>query len=620
MKNTLLYIFIFISYALSSSVDVRIINTIQESGYNVLIDGELVLEELKSSELKPKPISVPNESIISILNDTELVYEGKLSFKGKAVYDIYIGKSVDASHGYEISLSSVNVLPNVNLTAEKPKLVSGDLEFNVIETSTILSGLRKHENLDEDRIQNEIGQIVSNDYGIYNSTQVRIINTIPEFRYNVMIDGEIVLEELKSSESKSKPIAVPNESIISIFNNTELVYEGQLSFKGKAVYDIYIGKSDDANHSYQISLTSINVLPNVNLSDDKPKSVSSALDFNVIEASSVISRSGKYVPNDETRGMLEVNQVANVQIIHNSPYPVVDIYVDESEALGDIPYRATTALIELPISTVVGIAPANDTIIASFPFTLGTDANYVVTASGIIGNSQTPFNLFASSLEVAAIDSNHFALKVFHGATDAPAVDIYANGSMLVENLSYSEYAGYVQVPVGDYTIDVTASGSSVSVASFAAPLTNLGGGTGIVFASGFLSPAANDSTFSLILTTPSGYSVELPSTPTALLTVAESSKIQPKVFALNQNYPNPFNPTTSISFDVFELSNISLNIYDLNGRLVKNLMSGNLSQGTYSIDWNGKNVNGASVAGGVYLYSITSNNSTVVKKMSLIK
>ena len=107
----------------------------------------------------------------------------------------------------------------------------------------------------------------------------------------------------------------------------------------------------------------------------------------------------------------------------------------------------------------------------------------MVTASGIIGNSPTPFNLFASSLDVAAVDSNHFALKVFHGATDAPAVDVYANGSMLVENLSYSEYAGYVQVPVGDYTIDVTASGSSVSVASFAAPLTNLGGGTGIVFA-----------------------------------------------------------------------------------------------------------------------------------------
>ena len=620
MKNTLLYIFIFISYALSNSVDVRIVNTIKESGYNVLIDGELVLAELKSSELKPKPISVPNESIISILNDTELVFEGKLSFKEKAVYDIYIGKSVDANHGYEISLSSVNVLPVINLSDDKPKSISGDLEFNVIEASTILSGSKKHEDLDEGRIQNEISRVAFNDYSAYNSTEVRIINTIPEFGYNILIDGEIVFEELKSSDSKSKPIFVPNESIISIFNDIELVYEGKLSFKGKAVYDVYIGKSDDANHGYEISLSAINVLPSVNLSDDKPKAVSSELDFNVIEASPVISRSGKYVPNDETRGMLEVNQVANVQIIHNSPYPVVDIYVDESEALGDIPYRATTALIELPISTVVGIAPANDTIIASFPFTLETDANYVVTASGIIGNSQTPFNLFASSLDVAAVDSNHFALKVFHGATDAPAVDIYANGSMLVENLSYSEYAGYVQVPVGDYTIDVTASGSSVSVASFAAPLTNLGGGTGIVFASGFLSPAANDSTFSLILTTPSGYSVELPSTPTALSTIADNSRIQPKVFALNQNYPNPFNPTTSISFDVFELSNISLNIYDLNGRLVKNLMSGNLSQGTYNIAWNGKNANGASVAGGVYLYSITSNNSTIVKKMSLIK
>ena len=106
----------------------------------------------------------------------------------------------------------------------------------------------------------------------------------------------------------------------------------------------------------------------------------------------------------------------------------------------------------------------------------------------------------------------------------------------------------------------------------------------------------------------------------TASLNVVDNNRIQPNVFALNQNYPNPFNPTTSISFDVFELSNISLNIYDLNGRLVKNLMSGNLSQGTYNIAWNGKNANGASVAGGVYLYSITSNNSTIVKKMSLIK
>ena len=41
-----------------------------------------------------------------------------------------------------------------------------------------------------------------------------------------------------------------------------------------------------------------------------------------------------------------ISETAKVQIIHNSPYPTVDIYVNGEEALGDVPYRATTDLIE----------------------------------------------------------------------------------------------------------------------------------------------------------------------------------------------------------------------------------------------------------------------------------
>ena len=314
-----------------------------------------------------------------------------------------------------------------------------------------------------------------------------------------------------------------------------------------------------------------------------------------------------------------LGQTANVQIVHNSPYPVVDIYVDGTEALSDVPYRATTGLVELPTTTTVGIAPANGDIIASFPFTLEAGQNYVVTASGILGDTDHPFGLVASSLETSAVDENHFALKVFHGVTDAPAVDIYANGDILVENLDFEEYAGYVQVPVGDYTIDVAAHGSATPVASFSAPLTGLGGGTGLVFASGFLSPTTADSSFTLILTTPSGYSVELPATNTAL-NIIEDDVIKPNAFSLKQNYPNPFNPSTSISFELFEPSDISINVHDLRGKLVKNLLSGNLNNGAYNIQWNGKNTNGMSVAGGVYFYSITSGESTIIRKMSLIK
>ena len=114
------------------------------------------------------------------------------------------------------------------------------------------------------------------------------------------------------------------------------------------------------------------------------------LDLNDISGLNNAILSGE---NNKFRGIREVNEVANVQIIHNSPYPVVDIYVDNVEALGDVPYRASTGLLQIPTSTTVGIAPANEDIIADFPFTLETDGNYVVTASGIIGNTQAPFGL-----------------------------------------------------------------------------------------------------------------------------------------------------------------------------------------------------------------------------------
>ena len=440
-----------------------------------------------------------------------------------------------------------------------------------------------------------------------NSAKINVVNNFEGLSFEISVDNKTVL---KISEYKkvSETIEVPTNSQIAIHHENRLMYESRLRFKHGSTSTFIIDKTKNDDSQSLISFTR-DLVENEKRrtnQDTEPQNVDSIIDEN------------KYEQNKRTRGMLEVNQVANVQIIHNSPYPVVDIYVDNVEALSDVPYRASTGLLQIPTSTIVSIAPANGDIIADFPFTLETDGNYVVTAAGILGNSSAPFGLIASGLEVMAVDSNHFGLKVFHGVTDAPAVDIYANGGLLVENLSYSEYAGYLQVPVGDYTIDVTAHGSEEPVASFAAPLSGFGGGTGIVFASGFLA-SVSDSAFSLILTTPSGYSVQLPSATTALSTIDEMN-INPSAFSLNQNYPNPFNPSTTISFDVYEASRVSLSVFDLNGRLVKNLMSGNLGSGTYHIDWNGKNTKGLSVAGGVYFYSITSDENSIIKKMSLIK
>ena len=136
----------------------------------------------------------------------------------------------------------------------------------------------------------------------------------------------------------------------------------------------------------------------------------------------------------------ELEQNAQVQILHNSPYFLVDIYVDGAIALEDIAYRTSTELIDLPVNTEVGIAPADGDVIATFPFELTESESYVIVASGIVGDGTHPFDLLASTLEPAAVDNEHFGLKVMHGITDASTVDIYANGSLLIENLASVSY------------------------------------------------------------------------------------------------------------------------------------------------------------------------------------
>ena len=314
-----------------------------------------------------------------------------------------------------------------------------------------------------------------------------------------------------------------------------------------------------------------------------------------------------------------VAQTAQVQIIHNSPYPVVDIYVNGTVAIERVAYRACTGLVDLPINTTVGIALTGGDVIAEFPFTLAENGTYVVTASGIVGNTDTPFDLKASGLDTVAENDQSYALKVLHSVTDAPAVDIYANGSLLVENLSYGDYAGYLQVPAADYTIDVTAHGKMNAVASFSAPLASLGGGSGVVYASGFLAPTTTDSAFTLILATPSGYTVELPSAETALA-VSENGIINPSKFSLNQNYPNPFNPSTQIDYNLPEDAMVNINVYDLMGRSVRTLVSSNQIAGYRSVRWDGTNDVGEPVSAGMYVYVVQAGDYSQTKKMVLLK
>lgn len=74
-----------------------------------------------------------------------------------------------------------------------------------------------------------------------------------------------------------------------------------------------------------------------------------------------------------------------------------------------------------------------------------------------------------------------------------------------------------------------------------------------------------------------------------------------PKGFVLYQNYPNPFNPSTKIHFSTDKESRISITIFDMLGREISVLTRSNYSPGSYTFEWNGRNIDGAQMPSGVY-------------------
>ena len=80
-----------------------------------------------------------------------------------------------------------------------------------------------------------------------------------------------------------------------------------------------------------------------------------------------------------------------------------------------------------------------------------------------------------------------------------------------------------------------------------------------------------------------------------------------PQEYGLSQNYPNPFNPSTTIEYSVPGISYVTITIYSMIGEEVKTLYTGKVSQGTYSLSWDGLNNEGKQMCSGVYIYRIVS-------------
>lgn len=96
--------------------------------------------------------------------------------------------------------------------------------------------------------------------------------------------------------------------------------------------------------------------------------------------------------------------------------------------------------------------------------------------------------------------------------------------------------------------------------------------------------------------------------------------ELVPGTYIVSQNYPNPFNPSTTLRYSMSKGELVNIAVYDMSGRLVKDLLNGYQNAGYNSIQWNATNNQGQSVSAGMYICIIKIGSYNTSKKMLLLK
>lgn len=320
---------------------------------------------------------------------------------------------------------------------------------------------------------------------------------------------------------------------------------------------------------------------------------------------------------------------ARVQVIHNSAdmaAETVDVYLNETLLIDDFMFRTASPFIDAPAGEEFTIAIAGpdsqsaEEAIWTQNYTLEADETYVLIANGIVSPSgYDPVQAFdiyvyAMGREMASNDMNTDVL-VFHGATDAPTVDVVETGAgagTIVDNLMYGDFQGYLELPTANYQLSIRDESGSETVAVYNVPLAALGleGAALVTVASGFLNPANNSNGpgFGLWVALPAGGAlVELGNITSIGEVLLDESSINV--------YPNPATNNINLDFSLQERANVELSIFDLTGSIVKAENLGTLSQASHN-----KTINIDDLNSGLYFMSISTEETVITRKFQIIK
>lgn len=294
---------------------------------------------------------------------------------------------------------------------------------------------------------------------------------------------------------------------------------------------------------------------------------------------------------------------ARLQVIHNcaaTDAASVDVWLNDGPQplIDNFMFRTASPFIDAPagqfFDVSVALPTSVDTAGALFKkqFILESSKTYIVVASGTVGSGSyspaTAFDLVAiGEAREMSTNSGEVDVLVYHGATDAPTVDVVetqVGAGTIVDDLSYGMADGYLELPAADYDLGITDMTGATTLFSYDADLSGLAGSAITVLASGFVDPSMNNSGsgFGLWVATAAGG---------ALLELTNITGVEEFAFEKLNAYPVPTDDQLTISFDSQISDLFNINIFGMDGRLVQST-SQQVINGTNQIELNVSDIN----------------------------
>lgn len=324
---------------------------------------------------------------------------------------------------------------------------------------------------------------------------------------------------------------------------------------------------------------------------------------------------------------LNLFATARVQVIHNSAdaaAETVDVWLNETLLLDNFMFRTASPFVDAPAGEEFTIAiqgpnsTSPDNPIWSQNYTLMENETYILVAEGIVSpsgyNPATPFDIavYAMGREAAYMNDMTDVL-VHHGSTDAPTVDVVETGvgaGTIVDNISYGEFAGYLELGTADYKLTIKDETGENTVAVYNAPLSTLEleGAAITVVASGFLNPDQNSfgEGFGLwVALVEGGNMLPLDISLGEREIIAEENV---------RTFPNPATKYLNIQYSLFEDADVNIEVRNILGNTVITSQYSPRSNQQYS-----QKFDISELSSGLYFVTINSGDSKITKKIQVV-